>query len=59
MKKLKCILEVPEKTHVATFVTVGKVYEQEDSYDDADDYYILDDSGMKRYYDKWFFEVVS
>jgi hypothetical protein len=59
MKKLKCIKEVPEKTHVATFVTVGNVYEQENNYDDTDDYYILDDSGIKKYYDKWFFEVVS
>jgi len=59
MKKLKCILEVPKETHVATGVTVGKVYEQEDGYDDVDDYYILDDSGIKRYYDKWFFKALS
>lgn len=59
MKKLKCILEVPEKTHVAIDVTVGKIYEQDDNYDDCDDYYIIDDSSIKRYYDKWFFEVVS
>jgi len=44
---------------VATFVTLGKIYFQDENYDDCDDYYFLDDSGKKQYYDKCFFEVVN
>ena len=58
MKKLECILEVSKKTHVATDVTIGQIYEQDDDYNDCDDYYIKDNTGKKRYYDKWFFKVV-
>ena len=48
-----------QKTHVVTDVIIGNVYEQLEGYDDFDDYYIKDESGKYRYYDKWFFEVVS
>lgn len=59
MKILKCIKEVSKETHVVTDVIIGNVYEQFEGYDDSDDYYIKDESGKYRYYDKWFFEVVS
>lgn len=52
-------MRVPKETHVITDVIVGNVYEQFEGYDDCDDYYIKDESGKYRYYDKWFFEVVS
>jgi hypothetical protein len=59
MKKLKCIMAVPRTTHVVTDVTIGEIYEQYPDYDDCDDYYVKDNTGNYRYYDKWFFEVVS
>jgi len=59
MKTLKCILEVPKEGYTVTDVTVGKTYEQDDDYPDIDDYYITDNSGKKKYYDKWFFKEVK
>ena len=59
MKILKCIMAVPRTTHVVTDVTVGKVYEQNEGYEDCDDYYLKDDTGKYRYYEKCFFEVVK
>ena len=52
-------MAVPRTTHVVTDVTLGKIYEQYPDYDDCDDYYVKDNTGNYRYYDKWFFEVVS
>lgn len=59
MKTLKCIVEVPEERYTVTDVTVGKTYYQDDNYPDIDDYYITDDSGQKRYYEKCFFKEVK
>jgi hypothetical protein len=59
MKKLKCIIEVPEEKYTVTDVTVGKTYEQDNDYPDIDDYCIIDDTGQKRYYDKCFFKEIK
>ena len=59
MKKLKCILEVPKDVYSSNHTTVGKVYLQRNSYDDITDYFIIDDTGKERYYEKWFFEEVK
>ena len=59
MIKLKCIKEVPSSKYVASDVIVGNVYPQFEGYNDSDDYYIKDESGRYRYYDKSFFEIVS
>jgi len=59
MKQLKCIKQIEEKKFVANHITVGKIYEQEDNYNDCDDYYILDNSGIKQYYEKHFFEEIK
>ena len=58
MKLLRCIKDVPIATNSVTDVTIGKIYEQADDYDDCDDYYIRDDTGKIHYYEKQFFEVV-
>jgi hypothetical protein len=58
MKKLRCI-SLPKFKRNLPSITLGKIYEQEYGYDDSDDYWIIDDSGRKIYWEKYFFEEVS
>lgn len=58
MKKLRCI-QLPEFERNVPSITVGKIYRQDSDYDDSDDHYIIDDSGRKIYWEKYFFEEVT